>query len=65
MEGIEREWKSAQEKFAQFGYEKYRALRGVSDDKAKQLVREARKEMAEARERMSLHRAGCAACQQE
>ena len=62
MDGLQREFKAAQEKYAQFGYETYRSVRGVSEHKAKQLVREAKEEMAVLRGRMSLHRATCAAC---
>ena len=52
MDGLQREFKAAQEKYAQFGYETYRSVRGVSEHKAKQLVREAKEEMAVLRGRM-------------
>ena len=48
MDGLQREFKAAQEKYAQFGYETYRSVDGASEHKAKQLVREAKEEMANA-----------------
>ena len=56
MDGLQRGFKAAQEKYAQFGYETYRSVRGASEHKAKQLVREARKKWLMLRGRMSLHR---------
>ena len=60
MDGLRLEFKSAQEKYAQFGSNS--PYRGVSDHKAKQLVREAKEEMEAINHRMHLHRANCEVC---
>ena len=63
MDDLQREFKAAQEKYAQFGYETYRSVRGVSGStRPSNLSEKPRKEMAVLRGRMSLHRATCAAC---